>query len=271
MAPVFAAWRFPLAAGIGARVPAQGFRRWSFRSVLIAGQVAVSTVLLVATMLFVRSLWVASQVDPGFDLDRVATIELDTRTGQFSDEQVVAYQRATLARLRDLPNVSGVSAASVVPLSMESVINSVEVDLRGHAQSVRAVNNNWILPDYFRVMGIAFREGRDLTEADRQTKPRAVVVNEAFAKQVFAGGSAIGGRIRRPSDDNSSPWAEIVGVVADSRYRTLGEEPRPLIYWPFSPDERSMTIHVRTDGDARSLVRELPGVLAAWTRVSEPG
>ena len=262
LAPVLQSWRSRLTIGTGGTMRASGFRRWSMRGCLIAGQVAVSTVLLVATMLFVRSLWVASQVHPGFDLDRVATIELDTRSGLLSEEQAGTYHHAAIARLRELPGVSGVSAARVVPLSMDSIVNSVVVDTGGKEQSVRTVNSNWILPDYFRVMGIPLRAGRDFREMDRQAKPRTAVVNETFARKLFPDGSALGRRVRRPSSsEDPNPWAEIVGVVADSRYLTLGEEPRPQVFWPFSPGTSGMTIHVRTEGDAAALVRELPAAL----------
>jgi predicted permease len=101
VAPMAQAWRVSVVGVTGNAPRAAGFRRWSLRGVLIAGQVAVSTVLLVATTLFVRSLWVASKIDPGFDIDRVATVEADTRSGQLKAPEVVAYYRAALARLRN--------------------------------------------------------------------------------------------------------------------------------------------------------------------------
>ena len=261
LAPVLQAWRVPVAAGAGV-ARAAGFRRWSLRGVLIAGQIAVSTVLLVATTLFVRSLWVASQVDPGFELDRVVTIETDTRSRQLKDAEVAAYQSAVMERLKRLPGVTAISGASVVPLSMASIVYSVLVDQGGRDQIV-TVNSNFILPGYFGVMGIPLRAGRDFAEADRQEKPRAVIVNETFARKIFPGVNALGRRVRRPvSSGKPNPWAEIVGVAADSRYLTLGEEIRPQTYWPYRPGAASnMTIHVRTEGDAALLARELPGTL----------
>lgn len=230
VAPVLQAWRVSVLGGAAGAPRAAGFRRWSLRGVLIAGQVAVSTVLLVATTLFVRSLWVASQIDPGFDIDHVATVEADTRSRQLKEPDVAAYYRAALARLKNLSNVTAVSGAVVVPLSMNSIVNSLLVD-RGDKDQVVTVNTNWILPDYFRVMGIPLRTGREFEEADRQAKPRAAIVNETFARRLFPGRNALGQRVRRPvSAGSAEPWAEIVAVVADSRYLTLGEETRPQVF-----------------------------------------
>ena len=96
---------------------------------------------------------------------------------------------------------------------------------------------NWILPDYFRVMGIPLRTGRDLNDADAQAQARAVIVNETFARQLSSPArSAVGRRVRLPAPEGQElPWAEIVGVVADSRYMTLGEETKPQVYWPLGP------------------------------------
>jgi len=268
VAPVLQACRVSVVGGTALARPASGFRRWSLRSVLVAGQVAVATVLLVSTTLFVRSLWAASRIDPGFDLDHVLTVEADTSSHQLDPAEVTAYYRAAQARLQGVPGVAAVSGAMVVPLSMESLVTSVLVDRGGSATSSKdqavTVNTNWILPAYFRVMGIPLRTGREFIDADRQAKAHFAIVNETFARRLFPGRSALGGRVRRPvSRGDPEPWAEIVGVVADSHYLTLGEEVRPMVYWPFGPSPGSMTLHVRAATDPAGLARSLPKVLSA--------
>jgi hypothetical protein len=145
---------------------------------------------------------------------------------------------------------------------MASMVSSLLVDA-GSKEQIVTVNSNWILPDYFRVMGIALRAGREFREPDRQALPHAAIVNETFARRVFPGHSALGQRVRRPTSKGSpEPWAEIVAVVADSRYLTLGEDIQPQVYWPFKPDAADMTIHVRTERDPAALTRVIPGVLS---------
>jgi putative ABC transport system permease protein len=262
VAPVLQAFRVSVVGTAGSAPRSFGHRRWSARGVLITVQVAMSTLLLVATTLFVRSLWVASRIDPGFDIAQVVTVEADTRSRQLTPAETDAFYRAATARLKDAPNVAAVSGGAVVPLSMDSIVHSLQIE-RGGKNQVIQVNSNWILPDYFRVMGIPFRSGRDLSQADAQAPPRAVIVNETFARSVFPGRSALGQRVRRPAPEaQQEPWAEIVGVVADSRYMTLGEETRPQVYWPFGRQLGKMVLHVRTEGDATALAGVLQGGLA---------
>jgi putative ABC transport system permease protein len=261
VAPLLQAFRVSVVRGTGSMPQAIGFRRWSLRGGLIAVQIAMSTVLLVATTLFVRSLWGASQIDPGFDMAHVVTVEADTRSQQLTATEVGAYYRTAIDRLKNVPNVVGVSGALVVPLSMNSVVNSLLVDVGGKDQTV-TVNSNWVLPDYFRVMGIPLRSGREFSETDREVKPRVAIVNETFARRLFNGRSALGQRVRRPtSDENPEPWAEIVAVVADSHYLTLGEEIRPQVYWPYGSNVGNMTFHVRIESGGSGIAQSLQEIL----------
>lgn len=175
-APVLQAWRVSVTGGVSAAPRAHGFRRWSLRGILITAQVTISTVLLVSTTLFLRSLSYSSNIDPGFDLDRVAIVEADTRSGQLKEAEVAAYYRAAVGRLRELPGVTAVSGANVVPLSMDSIVTGVQVN-RGDKEQKVKVNTNWVLPEYFRTMGIALRDSRDFNEDDQQNTSRVAIVN----------------------------------------------------------------------------------------------
>jgi putative ABC transport system permease protein len=263
VAPMSQAFKVSVVRGTGSAPRAVGFGRWSLRGVLITVQIALSTVLLVATTLFVRSLLAASQIDPGFDMAHVATVEADTRSPQLTPAEVGVYYRTAIDRLKNVPNVVAVSGAIVIPLSMNSIVNSVLVDVGGKEQGA-TVNTNWILPDYFRVMGIPLRSGREFGDLDRQDQPRVAIVNETFARRYFPGQSALGQRVRRPAvEKNPPPWAEIVAVVADSRYLTLGEEIRPQVYWPFGSGVGNMTLHVRTASDAGGFTQGVHDILTA--------
>jgi predicted permease len=218
-------------------------------------------------MLFLRSLWTATQVHPGFDLDKVVTVDLDMHSEKLTEAQVDERQRSALTRIQNMPRVVAVSGAAIVPLSMDSMVSSLEVHA-GSGDPVRIkVSNNSILPEYFRVTGIPRLAGRDLVENDRKVQTTAVMVNETFARRMFPNGSAVGRQLRRPRPafDAADPWAEIVGVVADSKYMTLGEEPAPHVYWPAKIGTRNLTLHVRTDGDAASMAKQLS---AAFYRTS---
>jgi predicted permease len=189
------------------------------------------------------------------------TVDADTRSSQLSPSDSDAFYRAAIARLKSAPNVTAVSAAAIVPLSMASIVNSVQVDGGAKPRGV-TVNTNWILAEYFRAMRIPLRGGREFTEDDLRSPSRVAIVNETFARQLFPGRSALGQRVRRPvSEGPEAPWAEIVGVVADSRYLTLGEETRPQVYWPLGEKLSRITLHARTEGDATAVAGTLQGML----------
>ncbi len=119
-APAVQSWRMQ-AIGQSIRSPRSvGFRRFSARALVTTAQVALSTLLLVVTMLFVRSLWSATQVQPGFDLDRVVTVEFDMRSEQLTEAQVEERHMSALTRIQGMPRIAAVSGAVIVPLTMDS-------------------------------------------------------------------------------------------------------------------------------------------------------
>lgn len=147
-APATQSWRM---GGIGKSIsspPAVGFRRFSARAFVTAAQVSLSTVLLVATMLFLRSLWSATQIEPGFEMERVVTVQLDLQSEPLTAAQAEERRRSVLTRIQAMPQVQGVSGAFIVPLSMNSWVTSVEVN----AASSRRCEHGLITTPFFRII-----------------------------------------------------------------------------------------------------------------------
>jgi putative ABC transport system permease protein len=102
-------------------------------------------------------------------------------------------------------------------------------------------------------MGIGLLRGRDFDSQDTEDKPGVVIVNESFAQRHFSGQETIGRRIS--FNGPTGPWREIVGVVRDSKYLTLGEPPTPVAYLPLQQNhETGMTLHVRASGNPSSIL-----------------
>ena len=109
-----------------------------------------------------------------------------------------------------------------------------------------------VTPGYLEAMGTVLREGRLLDWRDDATSPAVVVVNETLARRYWPGRSAIGHKLRL--DRSDAPPVEVVGVVADGKYRNLSEPPRPFLFQPLLQQYRGeATLIVRTDGDPRRL------------------
>jgi predicted permease len=117
-------------------------------------------------------------------------------------------------------------------------------------------------PGFFETLGIALVTGRDFSDRDVDGSPPVVMLNETIVKMHFAGESPVGQRVRL--DGERGPWREIVGVVRDSKDRSLGAIPLPTAYVPLAQNhETGMTLYVRTSASPASLVASIRRMIQA--------
>jgi putative ABC transport system permease protein len=108
--------------------------------------------------------------------------------------------------------------------------------------------------DYFRTLGITLLRGRAFTAQDGSDAPRVMVINEAMARRFFPDVDPLGRRIAFNSTDGAPVWREIIGVVKDVRHKSLDDDPRPEMYFPFAQfPSPFMTVVVRTAGNPLAL------------------
>jgi putative ABC transport system permease protein len=218
-------------------------RRLTMRGLLVAAQVAVSVLLLVAAFLFLRSLGTAMTVNPGFDVDQVLVARLSFVEGRqgSADHQVI---EDIVPRIRAIPGVVSAAFAEGVPLTVfggSSVGTQLRID--GHDAPVRVdYDSNDVGPDYFKTMGIRLVQGREFTDADRRGAARAVIINEEFARRYFPALNPIGRHIGDEQD--RGPTREVVGVVSNGKYRFLAEERDAAIYEPLLRSGPKRLVHV---------------------------
>jgi predicted permease len=202
------------------------------RHLLIAVQVALSVIAVVSAGLFLRSLQRAMRIDPGFAVDRLAMMNIDLGAQGYNEAQGRIFQRQVLERASVRPGVEGVVLADLVPL--RSGGNTRSIYLEGQDPSDR--RNGYIIPtgivsaDYFRVLGIATVRGRVFDDGDQPTTRAVAVANEAMVRQFWPGQEPIGKRVRFIR----TGYFEIVGVVKDSAYGTIGGPPTPILYRPLT-------------------------------------
>jgi len=240
-----------------------GFRRSRLRNGLVIVQVALSLVLLVCAGLVVRSLQVAQKTRPGFSPENAVTLSFDLGLQGYPEEKGRAFQKDILQRAQALPVIRSVALVSVLPLSLDYSFNSIYVE----GQAVTGASNlpvaipNEISPNYFRTMEISLR-GRDFTDADDKDQLRVAIVNETFARRFFPGREAIGGRFN--FNGPGQPFWEIVGVAADGKYNTLGEDPQPAFYRPLRQNyNTNASLVARTRGDSNAAIGALRAELQA--------
>jgi predicted permease len=237
-------------------------RRSRLQGALVVFQVALSLVLLALASLFLRSLGNARSIDPGFAAAPVldATIDLDLR--QYSEERGLVFYDALVRRAESLPRVRSVSLVQVVPLSGSNMETSVAFPGDGEGEARRMTYFNVVGSRYFETLGIPVLRGREFGRDDRPGGAAVVVVNQAFAARWWPAGDAVGRRIGL--EGPRGPFATVVGVVANSKYVTLGEDPKPTVYLPFSQHySGEATLLVRAAGSPDALRRPLASLIAS--------
>jgi predicted permease len=226
------------------------------RSVLMSLQVAMALVLLIGAGLLVRTLERLREVPLGFEPAHVMTVTVELPDARYDVQHEADFFSEALGRLKVLSGVQSVSGAFPLPLSGSGGMRTgVEVEGRPvPMQDQPVVYVSAIEPAYFETLRIPLLRGRDFSIADTTTSAQVVIVNEAFAKKEFPGEDAIGKRIR-PSIaamPGPIPMREIVGVVGETRDRSLRDEPPMRVYEPFPQLPIGLLALVaRTEGDPR--------------------
>jgi predicted permease len=258
LAPARAATRIDLASTI-VHDTSGGTRRLRARSAVVIAQVALSVLLVVCALLLGRSLRNAGRIDPGFAVSGIEVAGLNLQLGGYDSQRGRAFMDALMSRIESLPGLEATAAARVVPLTGER--EGGRAWLPEEYGNERAIDGsqNIVTPGYFRTLGLPLLAGRNFTTADRGA-PAVAIVNETLARRGWPGQSAVGkrlvlGRSRYPVD--------IIGVVRDAKYRTIGEGPTPFFYVPAAQRYESTTwILMRPTGPSllpqvRALVRAM--------------
>jgi predicted permease len=210
-------------------------RRFTVRGVLVVGQVAVSMVLLVTAALFLTNLTRTASLNPGFDIDHTLSAQVTFVEGRQAGASGVAIERIA-ERVSAVPGVASVSFARGLPLTMEGGSRTgTDIRIEGRPNPLRVDYDSLrVGPGYFETMGIELLRGRDFSRQDTAKAPSVVIVSREFVRRYFADANPIGARLGLyQAGTNSDGFTEIIGVVADSKYRTLGEDTQPAIFEPY--------------------------------------
>ena len=202
------------------------------RRVLVITQVALSLVLVTGAVLFARTLANLLTVDAGFREDKILITWLD----RLPVARRLAVKKEILDRLRAIPGVEAASEVGIVPLSGGTVDNRVWAEGEGR-QSGFDPNFNQIGEGYFKTLGIPLLAGRGFGEQDTPNSPKVAMVNQEFARRLGKGANPVGLQIRREATPHEPETAfEIIGLVRDTKYRSLRQDFVPIIYLPSSQD-----------------------------------
>jgi putative ABC transport system permease protein len=233
----------PALRAAGAR-PVDALKEWSRSSTqrthgamawLVAGQVAMSVVLVTAAGLFIRSFASLAARPLGIDADRILVVTMDSeRAAVDAAGRLSLYQRARDAAVR-LPNVADASISFLTPMSGGGFTPRVAVGDGARDAEAGAnddVSGNLVSPGWFRTFGIRLIAGRDFGDTDRAGAPQVAIVNETFARRFFGASSPLGRTITPFAGLPFARRLTVVGVSADAVYSWPHEPVPPTWYMP---------------------------------------
>jgi predicted permease len=265
MAPVWIAARADVAealkeSGRSTTASTVGHR---IRKILVASEVALALVLLVGAGLLMKGFSRLRSMNPGFNSANVMTMYLKLPTTRYREiPKQTQFRRELLSRLNLLP---GVQAAMVsdIPLGGNYVGHRFVIDGRppvaiGGEPKVQTLS---VMGDYFRVMQIPLRAGREFTTLDREGQPLVAIVNEEMVREFFQHENPIGMCIHWAGETGPPRWMTVIGVVGDVKHSGLNQPTDPAVYTPFSQSDegwrRFMTLVIQSRNAPPGLVEEV--------------
>ncbi len=265
MAPAWTASR-PLLANMlkGEDALARPGRRISLRNLLVIAQIAMSLVLLCVTGLFLRSLQRAASIDIGFRPDHLLMMSVDPRVQGYTPERTVAFLTELQQRVAALPGVQSAVVTDMAPLSGGGRSDGFKADdIPGSTKFICCADLYMVEPGYFETMGIPRISGRDFG-GETANGPKTAIVNRAFVRIVLGGANPIGQHV-----SGGHATYEIIGVSGDIKSRTIGEDPRPVLYRSLEqsigsdPSLVGTTLVVRTAGSPAAIKETVRGQIRA--------
>jgi predicted permease len=228
-------------------------RRWELSRLLVILQVALSLALLVGAGLFARSLRNLKTVDIGYNTDQVITMALDPAQNGYKIERLRNFYDQLSERLAALPGVKTTTFTRNAPMSGSYSRFGIEVSgYQPRSGEEMAVLFNQIGPQFFATFGTPLLLGREFSAQDTPESPKVVIVNHSLARHFIGAESPLGKRITLENYKD----LEIVGVVADAKYRDLKEAAPLTAYIPYSQYDQlgQRILCVRATGATGALV-----------------
>ena len=253
----------------GSRSATSGRSRLRWRQSLVATEIALAVVLVVAAGLMIKSVRNLLAIDAGFDPNGVLTMQISTPSTFYPDSiAVIGFWDELQRRVGAVPGVKHVGAVRNLPLATEMGDRGLRIE--GYTPPMgQGAPGDWqiVTPGYFEAMGLERRTGRFFDARDDFTGPLSMIVNRTFVETYFAGRDAMGGRVRIGGNPDAPPYT-IVGVVEDVHHKSLTAKTKPEFYATVAQfarapgnTRRSMSLVVRTSGDPAAVAAPVRAII----------
>ena len=253
LAPLRSVLRVPIGLALKTSAATANRDRTRIRGtqIVVALQMSLCLVMLVAAGLLVRTLRNLESINLGMNTRGLMVFGINPLQRVQSDSEGNRFFLGLLTRLRALPGVEAVTLMGNRIGSGWSNNTGAVVDGQAPLGTNTFAPMRWNIvgPDYFHTLGTPVLLGRDFNDADSETAPRVVIVNQTFANKYLSGRTPLGHQVGL--NDRADGQYTIVGVAADSKYTDVREQPRPTAYFPYTQIKGNATLHfeVRTAGD----------------------
>jgi predicted permease len=249
----------------GSRGTSDTRERFGLRRALVVLQVALSLVLVVGALLFVRSLRNLMTIDAGFRQDGLLVVNLDTRKAGIAVERRTAFYDEITSRLSALPGVTSGAQAFIVPVSGNGWNESIVVN---GTRQPETVNFNSVSADYFKTMGTPMLSGRTFNAQDTPSSEKVVIVTEGLARKYFPNQNPVGQVFQiEEGPGRPRPYMHIVGVVKDTKYTDLREPFKPLAFYAASQEaepDNGLQVVLRSVAPVATIAAEVSGAVASF-------
>ena len=264
--PALSGTRITAAFSEGGRTSTSGpIRRRLFDSLLVA-EIAFALVVLTGAGLMTRTMYKIANVDPGFRTDHLLTMRLDIAGPRYKDNlaQQRAFQKDVLTNVKALPGVESAAFTLSLPIqgsNWGSVFIVGDQPVPERLQIPTAAFNP-VSPEYLQTMGIRLLRGRFFAETDGPQSPEVVVINETMARRFWPNESPIGKRVKQGWPEWTTPWREVIGVVADVKLNGVIEKTPLHVYLPLAQtDYTGLFLAVRTTVEPQTLAASVQSAL----------
>jgi len=256
----------PADAMRGGRGSGASAERHRLRQTLVVTQVAFSLVLLVGALLFGRSLQNLLTVDTGMETRGLLVARVDATSPQLDAEQRPELLRQLGERLASLPDVASAAAVRFQPFSGSGWNGSVRADDDPATTGGSETWFNLVAPGYFRTVETPLLAGRDFGPQDTESSPKVAIITQKLASDLYGDANPIGRRFRydRGADQDEASF-EVVGLVKDSKHRSIQEELYGIVFFPVAQEEGARANRcfvLRTRGGYGTVMREVEREMA---------
>jgi predicted permease len=263
--PAWAATRAEIGAALkqAANTATRRRKAWSGKAI-VAFQVALSTLLVAAAALFLRTLIHLNAIDPGFQPANLILFEIEAPSKRYPSPKDVALHGRIEEVLRSVPGVEGVTASMLPFLAGANATNGFHVEGKPEPKYVPGDNTYFpdmsnVGTDFNSVMKIPIIAGRSFGRQDTESSAKVAIINRALAQKFFPNQNPLGKRFSTGKPDKDTKWIRIVGISSDFRYAYLRKDPPPLFLLPYrqQAEANTLTYIVRTSIKPEAIVPSL--------------